>query len=337
MSNLFKKAIAFTDIHFGNKSNAYAHNEDCVEFVKWVIETAKEENCETCLFLGDWHHHRASINVATLNYSINALTLLSQAFDQVIFIPGNHDEYYRDKRDFNSIAWAEHLPNIRLFNDITVEGDVAIVPWLVGDEYKKMHKLEAKYMLGHFELPHFYMNAMVQMPDHGELKVDAFGGIERVFTGHFHKRQENKNVTYIGNAFPHNYSDAWDDDRGAMILEWDKPYVYKAWPNAPKYRVLKLSQLLETPEKFLLPKTYARINLDIDISYEEANFIKETFYEQFDVRELALIPQKTIDTEFDDKAEINFESVDSIVFSQLESVQSDLYDNNLLMDIYRNL
>ena len=337
MSNLFKKAIAFTDIHFGNKSNAYTHNEDCVEFVQWVIKTAKEENCETCLFLGDWHHHRASINVATLNYSIKALTLLSESFDQVIFIPGNHDEYYRDKRDFNSIAWAEHLPNIRLFNDITVEGDVAIVPWLVGDEYKKMHKLEAKYILGHFELPHFYMDAMVQMPDHGELKADAFGGIERVFTGHFHKRQENKNVTYIGNAFPHNYSDAWDDDRGAMILEWDKPYVYKAWPDAPRYRVLKLSQLLETPEKFLLPKTYARVNLDIDISYEEANFIKETFYEQFKVRELALIPQKAIDTEFDERAEINFESVDSIVFSQLESVQSDLYDNNLLMDIYRNL
>lgn len=337
MSNLFKKAIAFTDIHFGNKSNAYAHNEDCVEFVQWIIKTAKEENCETCLFLGDWHHHRASINVATLNYSIKALTMLSESFDQVIFIPGNHDEYYRDKRDFNSIAWAEHLPNVRLFNDITVEGDVAIVPWLVGDEYKKMHKIEAKYMLGHFELPHFYMNAMVQMPDHGELKADAFQGIERVFTGHFHKRQENKNVTYIGNAFPHNYSDAWDDDRGAMILDWGKPYVYKAWPDAPKYRVLKLSQLLETPEKYLLPKTYARINLDIDISYEEANFIKETFYEQFNVRELALIPQKAVDTEFDDKAEINFESVDSIVFSQLESVQSDLYDNNLLMDIYRNL
>ena len=118
MSNLFKKAIAFTDIHFGNKSNAYTHNEDCVEFVQWVIKTAKEENCETCLFLGDWHHHRASINVATLNYSIKALTLLSESFDQVIFIHGNHDEYYRDKRDFNSIAWAEHLPNIRLVNDI---------------------------------------------------------------------------------------------------------------------------------------------------------------------------------------------------------------------------
>ena len=127
------------------------------------------------------------------------------------------------------------------------------------------------------------------------------------------------------------------DDRGAMILEWDKPHVYHVWPDAPKYRVLKLSDLLDDPAKLLLPKTYARINLDIDISYEEANFIKETFYEQFDVRELALLPQKNVETDYDDQVEINFESVDSIVYSQLTSVQSEIYDSNLLMEIYRNL
>ena len=337
MSNLFKKAIAFTDIHFGNKSNSITHNEDCVNFVKWVIEKAKEENCETCLFLGDWHHHRASINVATLNHSVEALTLLSSNFDQIIFIPGNHDEYYRDRRDFNSVTWARHIPNVRIFNDITVEGDVAIVPWLVGEEYKKIRKIEAKYMLGHFELPNFYMNAMVQMPDHGEIKHTDFQGVERMFTGHFHKRQEVGNITYIGNAFPHNYSDAWDDDRGAMILEWGQPHRYIKWDQAPKYKVLKLSKLLDNPKGLLLPKSYIRVNLDIDISYEEANFIKETFYEQYDVREIALIPQKEVDTNYDNSAEINFESVDSIVISQLDSVQSDLYDPKLLMEIYRNL
>jgi hypothetical protein len=122
-----------------------------------------------------------------------------------------------------------------------------------------------------------------------------------------------------------------------MFLEWGQPHVYKAWDNAPKYRVLKLSNLLDNPDKLLLPKTYARIHLDIDISYEEANFIRETFSEQYDVRELALIPQKAIDTDFDETVDVNFESVDSIVISQLGSVQSDVYDNNLLMDIYRNL
>ena len=153
MTNLWKKAIAFTDIHFGNKSNSLQFNQDCVDFVDWVIKEGKEQGCETCLFLGDWHHHRASINIATLNYSIQAIDKLHSAFDQVIFIPGNHDEYYRDKRDFNSIAWIKNYPNIRIFNDIVVEGDVAVVPWLVGEEYKKIKKLNAKYMIGHLELP----------------------------------------------------------------------------------------------------------------------------------------------------------------------------------------
>ena len=62
MSNLFKKAIAFTDIHFGNKSNSLVHNEDCVNFVKWVIEKGKEENCETdcCFTLVSWHSTSAT-------------------------------------------------------------------------------------------------------------------------------------------------------------------------------------------------------------------------------------------------------------------------------------
>ena len=283
MSNLFKKAIAFTDIHFGNKSNSLAHNEDCVDFVKWIIKQGKEKNCETCMFLGDWHHQRASINVATLNHSVEALTLLSKNFDQVIFIPGNHDEYYRDKRDFNSITWARHIPNVRLFNEITTEGDVAIVPWLVGDEWKKIKNIKAKYLFGHFELPSFYMNAMVQMPDHGELKAEHFEHQEYVFSGHFHKRQKQGKVHYLGNAFPHNYADAWDDELGMMILdkENDAEPMYINWPNCPKYRTVKLSQLIDEQSTLIKPNMYLRVNLDLPISYEEASFIKETFINNF--------------------------------------------------------
>jgi hypothetical protein len=60
MSNLFRKAAIFTDIHFGLKSNSTLHNEDCLDFVKWATAKAREEGCETCLFLGDWHNNRAS-------------------------------------------------------------------------------------------------------------------------------------------------------------------------------------------------------------------------------------------------------------------------------------
>ena len=62
--------------------------------VKWVIEKGKEENCETCLFLGDWHHQRASINVATLNHSVEALTLLSSSFTvDVLSLQKSHSSF----------------------------------------------------------------------------------------------------------------------------------------------------------------------------------------------------------------------------------------------------
>ncbi len=338
MANLFKKAAVLTDIHFGLKSNSQLHNDDCLNFVKWFISKAKEEGCDTCFMLGDWHNNRAAINIVTLNYSLTALELLGKAFDRVIFIPGNHDLYYRDKRDIQSAEWARHIPNIEIVNDFYSEGDVAIVPWLVGDDHKKIPKMNAKYMFGHFELPHFFMNAMVQMPEHGELRGDHFGHVDHMFSGHFHKRQTSKNITYIGNAFPHNYADAGDDERGMMILTWGEEPEFHAWPNQPKYRVYGLSDVLRTPETLLLPQMHCRVNIDIDITYEEATFIKETFVGTYNLRELTLIPVKNMDIGQDIQlGNIQFESIDTIVTNQLTNINSDHYDPNLLLDIYRHL
>ena len=155
MSNFFKKAAVFTDLHVGLKSNSVQHNQDCINFVDWFIETAKKEGCETCFFLGDWHHHRASINIQSLSVSLQLMEKLNNSFDKVLMIPGNHDLYYRDRRDIHSVEWAKHLPNVQIVNDFFKQGDVVIAPWLVQDDYKKIQKLSGKYMFGHFELPRF--------------------------------------------------------------------------------------------------------------------------------------------------------------------------------------
>ncbi len=338
MSNLFKKAAIFTDIHFGLKSNSQIHNDDCLNFVKWATAKAKEEGCETCLFLGDWHNNRASINIVTLNYSLRALEHLNENFERVFFIPGNHDLYYRDKRDIQSVEWARHLPNVKICNDWFSDGGVVIAPWLVGDDHKRLSKLQGQYLFGHFELPGYLMNAMVAMPDHGELRGDDLQGFGHVFSGHFHKRQTQRNITYIGNAFPHNYADAGDDDRGLTILEWGKDPEYHNWPDQPKYRVFQLSDVINHAEKMLVPGMHVRVNLDIDISYEESTFIKEEFVSKFGLRELTLIPSKATDVaEYEIQGNIAFESVDQIVAGQLNSIESDKFNKALLLDIYRNL
>ena len=336
---MFKKAAVFTDIHFGLKGNSRVHNDDCEEFIDWFIETANANGCETGIFCGDWHHNRNSLNLTTMDATIRSLEKLGSNFEQFFFFDGNHDLYYKDKRDINSTAFSKFIPGITFVDEVTTIDDVTLVPWLVGDEWKQISKIKSKYMFGHFELPSFYMNALVKMPDHGDLKVEHFKHQEYVFSGHFHKRQKQGSVHYIGNAFPHNYADAWDDERGMMILdrENNKEPEYLDWPNCPKYRTVKLSQLLDNTDTLIKDKMYLRVELDLPISYEESSFIKETFINQYNCREITLIPQKQIE-EISTNLDISaFVSVDQIVAGEISELDTESYNKKMLLDIYDGL
>lgn len=335
---LFKKVACFTDLHVGLKGNSQVHLQDCEDFVDWFIAEAKNAGCETAIFLGDWHHNRNSINLITLDSSIRCLEKLGAAFEQFFWFPGNHDLFYKDKRDIHSSSFGRHIPGVTVVDGVTTLDDVTLVPWLVGEEWKNISKSKSKYMFGHFELPLFYMNAMVQMPDHGELQATHFQHQDYVFSGHFHKRQSQGKIHYIGNAFPHNFADTWDDDRGMMTLEWGGEPEFINWPECPKFRTLKLSKLIDEQDTIIKSKMYLKVNLDIDISYEEANFLKETFMANKNIREISLIQEKiSLDTTTDDTPDASFESVDQIVMEQLVSITSEQFDQKMLLEIYNNL
>ncbi len=336
---MFKKAAVFTDIHLGLKGNSKVHNDDCERFVDWYIEQAKANNCETGIFCGDWHHNRNSLNLTTMDATIRCMEKLGRSFEKFYFFDGNHDLYYKDKRDVNSTAFATYIPGITFIDEIYQEEDVALVPWLVGDEWRKIKDIKSKYMFGHFELPSFYMNAMVQMPDHGELKAEHFQHQEYVFSGHFHKRQKQGKIHYLGNAFPHNYADAWDDSRGMMILdrENDKEPEYLNWDDCPKYRTTTLSKLLDPNQDIIKSNMYLRVTIDVPISYEEAQFIKETYITQYKCREITLIPQKQVEEISTDLDISTFESVDEIVSKEITAIDSDNFDKKMLLDIYNEL
>jgi hypothetical protein len=83
---------------------------------------------------------------------------------------------------------------------------------------------------------------------------------------------------------------------------------------------------------------HIKVNLDIDISFEEANFIKETFVKEYDIREISLIQDKTnLEGTIDDNPDATFESVDQIVTEQLVNIENGQFDKNTLLEIYNNL
>jgi DNA repair exonuclease SbcCD nuclease subunit len=218
-----------------------------------------------------------------------------------------------------------------------IEGNVAMIPWLVEDEWKNVSNIKSKYIFGHLELPGFKMNAMVDMPDHGTLNATHFEHQDYVFSGHFHKRQTKGKVNYIGNPFGHNYSDVWDFERGAMVMSWDGEPEFLDYTNGPRFISINLAALLENPDIYLKPKTYLQVTLDIDITYEEATFLRETFLTQYSVREFKLVRNQEDELSKEYSGDITFKTVDQIVIEQLLNIDSDTMDKNKLIEIYNGL
>lgn len=192
-------------------------------------------------------------------------------------------------------------------------------------------------MFGHFEIPGFKLNAMIEMPDHGGLNKTMFKHQEYVFSGHFHKRQWSGNVHYIGNPFGHNFADAWDFDRGAMFLEWGGKPEYVNWTDGPKYISVNLSDLTADPDRYLLDHGHIKVTIDVRISYEEVNYIKELFAAEYNVREIKLIPMKNTDMDEMAESEIVFETVDQIVIDEISMIKSAQYNTQTLISLYNHL
>jgi len=342
---MFEKAIIATDIHFGKKNNSDVHNQDCLDFLDWAIVQAKEFDAETFIFCGDWSDTRASINIRTLNYSVKALEKLSAAFKNVYLILGNHDIFAKSNLDLHSLCFANHIANVQVIDKTTTIGNSTLVPWIADNNYDQLKNIKTRYVFGHLEMPQFFMNSMNLLPDHGSNQANAemFNGPEYAFSGHFHKRQiyKNKNgseIIYLGNCFPHNYSDVNDNDRGCVLLENGKEPIFVNWADCPKYKVENLSDLLESPEDVLSEKTYMRVQTDMDLPYDEINFIRDTLQKQFNAREIIILPKRSDELLQDySNADVKFQSVDHIVLTHIEALDTEAFDRSLLSSIYLSL
>jgi hypothetical protein len=82
---------------------------------------------------------------------------------------------------------------------------------------------------------------------------------------------------------------------------------------------------------------YVRATIDVDVSYEEAVMVRNTFLEDYQCREIKLIPLNRME-ELDSELDISqFESVDTIVANEIMAIDSDSYDKKVLLEIYRDL
>lgn len=287
---LITKLLSFTDIHWGCRNNSDQHNQDNLEYIDWFCDIAIKEKPSHIAFLGDWFENRNAINVRTLNAATEGARRLNALGIPIIFIVGNHDLYHRSNRNIFSTNMFEDLENFNMISEPTkLSDDWFAAPFLFRDEYPTLATEinSHKYVLGHFEFKDFVVTGATRTMDHGP-DADLYLGPEFIFSGHFHKRQFNKNVIYIGNTFPTNYGDAGDNERGCCVFDVEANDVYfHDWEQAPLFFKTTLSKVLggemNWPEK-----SRVRCLLDSDIGYSEVQALREEMIKSFSLREFSV-------------------------------------------------
>ncbi|NDG29127.1 hypothetical protein EB118_03380 [bacterium] len=250
------KICCIADLHIGVHQNSIYWHETAVSWAKWLRDELNIKKIKDIFILGDIFHYRDEIAVNTL-HTVNEIFKLWKNFN-IIMLVGNHDSYYKDRADVNSISIFDQRKNVTVISSITeatLHGkDVAFVPW--GESIEKISKKDI--LFGHFEIESFKMNSY-KLCDKGTKTSELLDKADLVLTGHFHLREErhygNKKIVYIGNPFEMDFGDV-DSIKGYYILDIPTLQLEFFENNlSPKHKKIILSELLENKEKINLEET----------------------------------------------------------------------------------
>ena len=152
------------------------------------------------------------------------MRLWEEKIDTHIII-GNHDTYYKNTNDTNSIdLLLNEYSNINVMAeacDLTVDGrKIFMLPWICSDNYEqsmeRMNDTDAEICMGHLEIAGFVMHRGVK--SHGGLNAERFRKFGLVYSGHYHHRNNDGHIYYLGNPYELTWAD-YKDPRGFHI--WD--------------------------------------------------------------------------------------------------------------------
>ena len=244
MSN---KVAIFSDLHLGVHQNSDFWLGVSNQWADWYIEELNKRNIRRIIFCGDFFHYRDEISVKTLNFAKDFLDKFDKF--EIMMITGNHDAWYKDTSEINSLSILKGYRNIKVFDTLEVldwydsNKKAAFCPW--GTKLTDIPSCDIVF--GHFELENFKMNSF-KICDHGDKPEDLAEKAPLVFSGHFHLRAKRNfgksEIIYVGNPFEMDFGDSMQS-KGFYILDPDN-FSYEFIDNkiTPKHIKVFLSKLI---------------------------------------------------------------------------------------------
>jgi DNA repair exonuclease SbcCD nuclease subunit len=267
------KIAIITDQHFGARNDSIHFLDYYERFYRdTFFSTLDEHGIDTVLILGDTFDRRKYINFFTLKRSREMFfdKLYAKGI-QVYMLAGNHDTYFKNTNDVNSVdLLLQEYSNINVISKPTVidvkNTNICMVPWVCPENYNDcmdiISNTDADICMGHFEIQGFAMHR--GMPSQEGLSRELFRKFDFTFSGHYHHRSSSDGIHYLGNPYELTWQD-YNDDRGFHIFDLGtRDLTFIKNPNVMFHRIIyddKVESITEINNKDLskYTNTYVKV------------------------------------------------------------------------------
>jgi DNA repair exonuclease SbcCD nuclease subunit len=199
-----------SDIFLDNAENFYGNT-----FFPYLLRNGISH----IVHLGDFYDVRKFVNFKVLNRTRDMfLSKLREHKITMDIIPGNHDVFYKNTNELNSLKelLGHYMNEVHIILEPTVMEygslKMALVPWINKENYDTsvnfIKNCKADILGGHLELQGF--DVLKGVASHVGMDHKLFSRFEHVYSGHFHTKSHKDNITYLGTQMEFTWSDAHD-------------------------------------------------------------------------------------------------------------------------------
>lgn len=222
------KIAIVNDSHFGARSDSQIFLDYFTDFFReQFFPYLKENKIDTVIHLGDLMDRRKFVNFNTLSAVRNEfMEPLLRNDITVHCILGNHDTFYKNTNDLNSVneLFGDRYSNFFIYQEPTdLEFDgvkIGMVPWVNSENREGtlgyLKNTKSNIICGHFELNGY--EVMRGLPFDGGMSDECLRRFDMVLSGHFHSRSVQNNVTYLGTQYQITFSDL-NDRKGFHVFD----------------------------------------------------------------------------------------------------------------------
>ena len=217
------KIALIGDTHFGKKGFSENFYKNQINFFKkQFFPYLKKNKINTVIQLGDLFDNRKIVDLKFFQDFVEDFNnLLKDWNGRFIVLTGNHDIYYKNTRNYSVLNLIQKILPIEYYSEQTLleinNKKLGIIPWLIGKEKINEKFLDCDYLFGHFEFINFEVIHGIENQIGLDYEKMLFKG-KKIFSGHFHLKQEKEKIHYIGTPYQLDWNDS-GDIKGFYILD----------------------------------------------------------------------------------------------------------------------